>query len=427
MINKRIKFGLFLATIVALLSIFIGQSLAQVAIPPSVSNNAGVLVYEDANGIVSNLVTADDIAHMAWSKDGQQIGFIRVTGGVNAVLELGIANVGQQPIETVILQTQRLTWGYGISWTQDGRLLFVADNPNVNPETGISNQLDIFATSINEKPEFLGTFTVGDGCGGGSALPADWRYNREIGGFGTFLTLAETQQGILYSVTCSGSELSLLNPETGFSTPFASNLTNAVVSPDGNSIAGVELDYSIQPLQSELAVYDIATGSYEIISTQQTPSLVFWNQDGTGLYYTTRTDDVNLVDTLSDSERAELASIIGYELDYIPTYQSTAYFVSLTTGETTAAYSVDAFAISRIFEAPDALYISRVPNLDSWLAQLMSGTIDYMDEAENLEAVQAELFQIKRSGTVFGEESFIGWYDQFTPYIQAIDAVVQAR
>ena len=57
----------------------------------------------------------------------------------------------------------------------------------------------------------------------------------------------------------------------------------------------------------------------------------------------------------------------------------------------------------------------------------MSGTIDYMDEAENLEAVQAELFRIERSGSTFGEESFMGWYDQFTPFIPAVDAVVRAR
>lgn len=416
---KRSKIYLALTMLIVLSGIAVGQILAQVTLPPFLSVNAGTLVYEDENGVVTELASATNIVDMVWSDDGQQIGFILFDRDPRdmPILELGIADLSEQPIETLILQTRRLTWGYGISWTHDGRLLFIAENPTPNPTTGSYDKLDIFAVRFDEAPELLGTFTIQDGCGGGSSLPTDWRYSQEIGGLGMFLTLAETQHGILYSTICTGTNLALLDPETGNSVSFATNLTNAVVSPDGNYVAGIQIDYSVEPALSELAVYDLATGDFEIIPTTDEPDLVFWGQDGIGLYYTTRIVDANLVETLSDEDLALLTEQIGYELDNIPTYQSSLYYVSLDSGETTVAYAADVAAITRVFEFADALYVSRVPNPESWLAQIIAGNIDYDDEAANLEAVQAEVFRVERSGMIFGEASFLGWYDQFTPYV----------
>ena len=70
-----------------------------------------------------------------------------------------------------------------------------------------------------------------------------------------------------------------------------------------------------------------------------------------------------------------------------------------------------------MIESSDALYISRVPNPDIWLNQLLAGEIDYQDETANLEAVQSEVFMIERTKSGFGRETFLGQYNLFTPYI----------
>ena len=75
--NKPGRLYIWLTTLLLLFSTVLGRSNAQVTLPPLLSNNAGILVYEDENGIPTNITSAYDIIDMVWSHDGKNIGFIK--------------------------------------------------------------------------------------------------------------------------------------------------------------------------------------------------------------------------------------------------------------------------------------------------------------------------------------------------------------
>lgn len=399
----------------------VSPTFAQSFDPPFVSDNNGTLYYEGGNGIYTNLLTADNISYAIWNADGTKLAFIKDThvSQSNDVREIGYIefNTDGTPTSPIVLQSHRPSLGYHISWMRDGRLMFVADHPESNPQTGLFDKRDLWAVTIGDTPELIGTFTPVGECGGGSDLPVDWVYWQEIGGFGVTLLLADTPYGILYSYSCSGAELALMDIESGESTPVASNLSKAVVSPNGEFVAGIELVYSTQPVTSQLTVYNIGANESEVIVSSVEPDLVAWNTDGAALYYSTRIFSRNAVDALTDDQRTLFYRLMGYEMSNAPEYKVKVVRVSLTDATSALVYRGDAYAIGRIFETPTALYISLVPNPMLWIDQILMRNIAVGDVDASLDAVQVGLMRLDRQGDGFSEEIFLGFYEKFTPYI----------
>lgn len=386
------------------------------------SDNAGTLMYESANGEYFELAKTDSITYIAWNDDGTKLAFIKHTHvpNENDVREIGVVEFGADgtPSQPMILQTYRPSFGYNLSWMQDGRLLFAAQNPETNPETGLHDKIDIMAVSLGNESERLGTFQPEGECGGGSPFPADWRYGIEMNASlgGLFMTLVETPYGILYTNTCAGSTQALLDPATGASTEFATNLYKAVVSPNGEEVAGIQLD-SPNLGSSSLVVFELASGEYEVIPTSGEPDLAVWGIDGNALYYSTRTYERNLMDDLSDTQFTVLDAAIPYSMNDVPSYSVTLHHIALDDMQDTLVYQGGHFAIGRIFETPTSVYISVVPNLDMWLSMVVERQISPMDEDASLSTIDVGVLQFERMADGFGSEIFIAFYELFTPFV----------
>ena len=407
---------------VMLWSLLICSSIfAQSYDPPFVSDNSGRLAYESGTGIYADLATADNISYTAWNTDGTKLAFIKATHVPQAsdVREIGYIEFNADGTYTsaIILQSHLPSIGYNIAWMRDGRLMFIADHPQANPETGIRDKKDLWAVTIGGNSELIGTFTPIGGCGGGSGLPADWVYWQEIGGFGVTMLLADTPYGILYSYSCSGSELALMNPSTGESRPFVSNLNYAVVSPDREYVAGVAHVYADNPAPPRLMVYSIGTGEVQEIPLTIEPTLVAWAMDGSALYYSTRLLFRNAIDTLTADQKSLFYQLIGYEMSDVPEYKVAIYHLRLLDKQTTLVYQGDGYIIGRIFESPTSVYISLVPNPMSWLDQILARNIAAGDVDANFDAVQVAALRLDRQGDRFGDEVFLGFYEKFTPFI----------
>ncbi|MAS33710.1 MAG: hypothetical protein CL610_06875 [Anaerolineaceae bacterium] len=403
-----------------LLLIGITPLSAQSPSPPFAAFDNGMLIYNNGAGDSISILAADYAGHVTWNVDGTQFGFVRYIerASQNAVSELGFVDLTTAPNEAVILQTQHLAWGYTASWMRDGRLLFAVENPEANPVTGLRDKVDVMAAQPGQQPALLGTFQAVGECGGGSSFPAAWRYAKEIGGLDSFRTLADMPYGILYSTDCAGSQLALMDPATGESTPFADFLTKAVVSPDGAFVAGIKRDYTISPLVPRLVVFEIATGQSRIIPTTAEPTLVAWSRDNRGLYYSIQTFDHNLLDDLPDEFLAQFNAAYGFELGYVPAYTVSVHHIDLDTEQTTLVYEGDAFVIARITEAASAVYISQIPNMGRWVDGIRQKEIAVDNLQANLAAVPTEVVAVERTEAGFGTHHFFGYFEQFMPFVR---------
>ena len=413
---------------VMLWSLLICSSIfAQSYDPPFVSDNSGTLAYESGTGIYTDLTTADNISYTTWNADGTKLAFIKATHVPqnSDMREIGYIefHADGTPTPPILLQSHLPAIGYNIAWMRDGRLMFIADHPKANPETGIIDKRDLWAVTVGENPELIGTFTPIGECGGGSGLPADWVYWQEIGGFGVTMLLVDTPYGILYSYSCSGSELALMNPTTGESRPFVSDLRSAVVSPDREYVAGVAYIYADNPLPPRLMIYTISTGEVREIPLTFDPTLVAWNMDGSALYYSTRSIFRNAIDTLNADQKTLFYQLIGYEMSDVPEYKVAIHQVHLDDGQTTLVYQGDGYIIGRIFESPTSVYISIVPNPMSWVDQILARQIAAGDVDANFDAVQVGVLRLDRQGDSFGEEVFLGFYEKFTPFIASVQTI----
>lgn len=330
--------------------------------------------------------------------------------------ELGFVDISGTLPEKGIFQTHHLAWGYTGSWMRDGRLLFAVENPESNSVTGLHDKTDLMAAYPGGVPEFLGTFLSVGECGG-SSFPAEWRYSMEMGGLGSFRTLADTPSGILYSTDCAGSQLALMDSTSGESIPFADYLTKAVVSPDGEFVAGIERNYTVNPLIPQLVVLEIATGHSRVIPTEAEPRLISWSLDGQALYYSTQTYEQNLLENISEEHLAQFNAAYGFELGYVPAYTVSVRHIDLATENVSLAYEGDAYVIARITEADEAVFINQIPNMNWWVEGIRLGEIAVKDFQANLAAVHAEVIVVERTGSVFGDEYFLGYLEQFTPFV----------
>jgi len=388
------------------------------------SDNAGSLQYETGTGDYIELGKLDSINYIAWNNDGTKLGFIRHISvpNDNDVREIGFVEFdsdGKPESTPMILQTHRPTFGYNLAWTDDDRILFVTENPEVDPETGLHRQLDIMSVTLGDESQVLGTFTPQDGCGGGSPFPADWRYGIEMNGSlgGFFLTLSETPYGILYTSECSGTTQMLLNPTTGESTLVAKDFAKAVVSPDGEQVAGVQFQAPNWETSS-LMIYNLVDGTSQVIPTNDTPDLIAWGQDGTSIYYTVRTKERNLLQDYSGDERAILDVELRHLAGEVPSYRVALYHIDLNSMGETLVYQGDHFAIGRVFDTSMGVFISVIPNLDMWVSMIANRQMAPADEQAGLSTVEVGTFQIEHLDDNFGEPVLWGFYELFTPFVR---------
>ncbi len=384
---------------------------AQATVPPFAAVEGDTLTLVDADGASRPLLTNDNgFTYLAWNAAGTQLAYLQRGPQWENTLGVVEAATGQ----VTQLETASITPGFNLSWMADGRILFAANNFEMPVPEGQGVNIDLFAIEpqAGAEAQRLGTVVFGTGCGGGSPLPADWIYWRETGGFGGyFLTLAETPYGIVYSLNCMGTSLGLLDPATGESVELSTNFAKAVVSPDGEQVAGIEASMTDRSVQRVLLL-TLATREITELAFSASPDLLTWSADGSRLYYSVRELSANLVSDLSRNDQIALNEKLGYEVTDLPAYTSALRQFDLSSGADAELFSGSSYAIGRIAEGAGAVYFSLIPNLNAWLDAVLRGESVYDDPA----GMRYVLPEVMRLATAESPDaSYLGQFEQFTP------------
>lgn len=367
-----------------------GMALAQSPGADFAAVAGGQLSIYTADGTATvNNPTNRGVSNLVWSPDGSKLAYILADENFQARVMVADAAGG----DPAMLETGPLAAGFPLAFTPDGDLLFAA-HADVIPQAnqGVLTTVNRIKPEAGAVPQVIGSFPFGVGCGGGSSIPADWQYWGETGFGGNYLTLAWTDYGLLYSTTCAGSGLALLDLTTGESRqvagetlsaqgPSVVGIGRAALAPDGRLVAAVRTRYSEPNLIRSLAVVDLATGTVTDVSTAFEPDQVAWGPDGS-VFYSARQRAGDLTGSLTPDERATVATALGYvqpsDMESLPAYQAAVYRMNLATGEETPVYQAPAYAVGRMALAADGrhLYVSLVANLDGWIRGLLDGSLD---------------------------------------------------
>lgn len=117
----------------------------------------------------------------------------------------------------------------------------------------------------------------GGGCGGLANLPDDQVYFRQAGLFGSRPLLAWPRADtVLVALGCNGTGVQALDLNTGVARPVHEGLRQAVLSPDGTRLAGLEGE--------RLVVLDWASGETAVWAEAPDIEQVAWTPEGSLLY-----------------------------------------------------------------------------------------------------------------------------------------------
>jgi hypothetical protein len=323
-----------------------------------------------------------------WSPDGAKLAYVVSADPANEFSDQKTIVVYEVATGTSFdLVTDRIATGFPLSWTLDGQLLYLVDTGAVDDSTE-GGMIMLFTAKVirpeaGAQPDTTAErVPFGAGCGGGSSIPMDWLTWEESDFGGSKAVLQLTDYGIVHSGQCIGARTSLTRPFSGETVPFAGgNLSNAVVSPDGQKVAGVAREPG--SVAGILTVVDLATLQETTYDTAAVPYALAWGNDGT-LYYSTRTVTSNLLANLTPEQVALFNQVIGViepQMTDFPAYSAGIYARNINdatdaSGET-LLYEANVYAIPRLAVAGDMLFFSEVNNGDAWIQAMLDGIVTF--------------------------------------------------
>ncbi|MBI5958098.1 MAG: hypothetical protein HY866_05150, partial [Chloroflexi bacterium] len=333
---------------------------------------------------------------LVWNADGSVLAFMGFDAEYKAAL--AIFNRQDQTFTELIKPVESTL---PVSFTADGQILFgVASGEFVETQgTGgaVINVMTVSPTP-GAAPVMIGSYVLGVGCGGGSSIPADWRYWTESqGGPGVSnQILALTPFGLVHSQNCTGVGTALLDFATNTDTPLGNNLAWARVSPDGTRVAGISYPNSYVELGGEsLVTVDLATKTNIPVVSAPGVSQVIWGSN-TSLIYSTRTDTGQIFPASAEDQQKVGEAIGAMTPSTLPLFAVTIQQLDLTTGIDTPLYAADAYAIGRMGVSADGttLMFSQIPNLNAFVEAVVSGTLT--DPAQTV-LVEANIMDLAAS------------------------------
>jgi len=340
---------------------------------------------------------AQNTLDLEWSPNGEYLAFTQWDANYRLGLWLS-GRDARPPIQVA----SGLMAGLPISFTADNHLIYAVDTGQFSQEPaagvpggGVVVEAYRLDPGANAEPQAIGSFVYGAGCGGGSSIPADWRYWAEAGtGPGIAANvLALTPSGLVHSTACMGRGVALLNLKTGEDVLLHETLGGVVVSPDGARVAGTGPE-------GQVMVVDLATGDVTAFSAAPGVDLLAWAADGQSLFYSTRQQTGESLPA-SAEEQEQLAQALGMiepSAAQMPVMSVSLNQLDLASGESTTRYVAEAYAIGRIVPTPDGqtVLFSQIPNLHDWVAQVLNNTIDPMMDVgqQQLASVPVTLFAL---------------------------------
>jgi hypothetical protein len=345
---------------------------------------------------------------LAWSPDGNTLALVVSDADFNSPL-LVSDRAGSPPITLV----SKVISAFPLSFTADGQILYAVDTGEFiqRPDQPGGVLVNVFssAPTVGATPTLVGRFEWIVGCGGGSSIPAHWRYWEEAktGPGGSSLILALTPFGLVHSMNCTGVGTALLNPATDADVELGEQLGWARVSPDGTKVVGISRENAYAE-SGQLVVVDLATQTTTALPTAApvVPDLVTWGADGSSVFYSAIQKVSDVPGTPEGQQK--LAEAIGYlEPTTLPVNEAAIHRLNLSDNADTQIYAGDAFAVGRMIALPggNALLFSLIPNVDDWVAGIVDGTIEAWAEDTPQRYFQVELYYLDLAS---GAASLIG-------------------
>lgn len=350
----------------------------------------GELVIVNADGTTVTVNTdaqARSLFNLRWSPDGTKLAYFAQDAQFNTQIYIADTATG----ESFSFPHEPLEVAFPLVWLADGRLLYAAQ-PDYSQVTamGMTVPVRLFAAYAQEggNSELFTVINVGVGCGGGSPYPSDWRYSEETGFGGSPQFLALTDYGLLYTPSCGGAGLELLDLNTGNVITLVSGeysgtegvIGRAALSPDGTQLAAVRSIFGTDTLDNRVVLIRLPDAEITELPSAADVDQVAWSADGSAIYYSTRTLTGNLADTLTDEGLNRLASALYYpsvdQVD-VPAYEAALHRYDLATGEDAILHTAPAWSFARIREMADgSVVFSQVAGLEAWVAAIADGSLD---------------------------------------------------
>lgn len=343
-----------------------------------------VMVAPDGTPIGVQNPAFVEITHLRWSPDGKSLAYFLRDPNYAVQPRIALYPSG----ESFAVSVTNAQSDYPMAWSPDGWLYIAL--AQTDPAMLTLADVPLPVVRVEPRPgaqaEFFGAIRTTFGCGGGSGLPADWLYDAETGFGGSPQFFAVTATALLYTPACGGSGLVAQDIGTAAERLLAPALQNPttyhrfVLSPDGTRVAGIESVYSDSGRSSRVVVITIADGSISVYENDPGADQLAWSSDGTALYISAQARSRNVADTLDAAGAERFAQAFAYLLPLdLPGYQVTIYRLTLATGELSAPYTADAYAIGRMVALPSGdLLFSQIGSLDALAAAGAAGTVNAM-------------------------------------------------
>lgn len=350
--------------------------------------------------------TYENHRDLVWSPDGHTLAFRAYYLGRDDVL-LITDDVGSPPFPLV---TDLQDSGLPFSFTPEGKLLYAFQTQEVRQtDDGLYGpvfELNAIDPVPGAVPEVIGTFIFAPGCGGGSHLPADWRYWDETGFQGNDTTLALTPYGIVHSGDCTGRGIALADLVSGEDVMLDPSIQRTKVSPDGAQVIGIR--------DGELVRVDLATGAVDVLPHDPAaiPDQVAWGAPDTDtIFYSVREPGPEkLVWDEADAQALGEAAGIDAEWMYLDFWMSEIHRVDLATQTDTLLHRMAGYAVGRIIATPDGagLLFSVVPNMAEWVMAVLDGSLEAGTRANEPEALAYVWTQLYYLDLATGALSWLG-------------------
>lgn len=294
--------------------------------------------------------------YLNWSPDGQRLLFARFAmSGAAGALQQGWQLEQWTSDRLSSLQGHISGLDFDPQWSADGRsIAYMAQSRYDQHTTMFHNLVDIVSTSGVVTP--LVRFQAHEGCVTTSSDPSELTLWNQIGygGIRQSFLWSSRNHFLIYSAVCIHTGLTYLDLLTHRSHPVGKWMTEAVLSPDGQQLVGIENHHLV------LSRAD-GTGLRPLLGTNGA-ELPVWSPSGNSIYYVVRRTESTL--------RYQDQSGNLFEIEV---KRSSIRRFDVRSGRVTALLDAPVHGIGNLSVSPDGrwLYFTRVTNSDALYRHLV--------------------------------------------------------